>query len=210
MRYRTRGGFDLEIGRLERQRIDRFILTNPPPEPPTVTLEAWGGIEEEVPDKDDPGYRKALNDWYCQFALEEAELVAKVVEITSGPVDEEREALESIGFDVSPGAFLGHILSDPADMSEVVELCFYQSTVTERGIKEAAIAFDVTWAGKPVLDYVLPSAPGSQGFIFEAQMAAWKSGYKWGEFCDLPGPEQSRVVAFHRIRRRFEWLRQNR
>ena len=47
---------------------------------------------------------------------------------------------------------------------------------------------------------------GRQGRLFVDRKAAQFGGYKWPEFCELPGPEQSAQVAFYLINARLEWL----
>ena len=71
---------------------------------------------------------------------------------------------------------------------------------------EADAAFGVTWRGKPVSAWSVPGAPVRQGRQFEDRTAAILSGYKWTEFCELHGTEQSKEVTFHRLARRLEWL----
>jgi len=98
------------------------------------------------------------------------------------------------------------VLGSDDDLAAVVELVMYQSTVTERGIAEAAQAFNVTWMEKPVLQWGISGSYGRHGAPFEARKAAQFSQYNWHDFCTLPGPEQSAIVAFYRLSTRLEWL----
>jgi hypothetical protein len=209
MEYATTAGMRLEVGRIPRQKIDNFIGGRPLPEPPTRTTEVFGGDTEEVPILDDPGYRRALLDYYITFGHDQVDLIADAVQIIGDVPLAELEELRELGLAEGDGHadLLRHVvLGSDDDLAAVVELVMYQSTVTERGIAEAAQAFNVTWMEKPVLQWGIPGSYGRHGAPFEARKAAQFSRYNWHDFCALSGPEQSAIVAFYRLSTRLEWL----
>ena len=127
----------------------------------------------------------------------------------------EMEDLRAVGLapacagreDDGHATWLRHIiLADDEDLANVVELVFYNSTVTARGIEEATQAFGVTWMGQPVTAWHVPRVPGRYNQQFEDRKVAQHNHYTWREFCALPGPEQSAEVAFYRLSLRLDWL----
>jgi len=209
MEYITTDGTRLEVGRVPREKIDNFIASRPPPEPPTKEVEVFGGDKEAMPILDDPGYLADMQRYYIAFGHDQVNLIADAVRGASDEPLAELEELREIGLGDGDEhtAWLRHIaLGRDADLGNVVELVLYQSTVTEQGIAEAARTFAVTWMDKPVLSLGLPGSPGRYGAAFEARKAAQFSQYSWPEFAALPGPEQSAVVAFYRLSTRLEWL----
>jgi len=213
MEYVTSRGLRLEVGRVPRERIDAFNIEHPPPEPPTREVETFGGIMEDVPVLDDPGYMRAMYDYYIDAGRAQIELVADAVEVSDlERYQSELQELRTIGIvdgdEDGKAALLYHVLLNDAELADVVELVLYQSTVTQRGIREAEEAFSVTWAGKPVTAWRVPGTPGRVGRLFEDRQAARLNGYTWRDFRRLPGPEQSACVALIRIGNRLEWLRQ--
>ena len=203
----------LEVGNLPRQIIDKFLVTRLPPEPPTREAGAFGGIVEEIPVLDDPAYLAQLQTYYTRLGDEQIDLVAEAVEIIDMPEREaalvEMEDLRSLNLAEGDNhaTWLRHIiLADDEDLASVIELVFYNSTVTVRGISEAGRAFNVTWMGQPVTAWHVPRVPGRYSQQFEDRKVARYSGYKWQEFSTLPGPEQSAEVAFYRLSMRLEWL----
>jgi len=207
--YVTSAGLRLEVGRIPRRDIDRFIAERPPPEPPTRKVKAFGDVEEDVPVLDDPGYQRALFDYYVRFGHDQVDLIAGAVEVLGDVPLVELEELRELGLADGDGHadLLRHIvLGNDDDLGAVVELVMYQSTVTERGITEAARAFNVTFAGQDVMSWGVPGTAGRYGALFEARKAAQFSRYNWHEFAELPGPEQSAAVAFYRLNARLEWL----
>ena len=203
----------LEVGKLPRRTIDEFLVARLPPEPPTREAEAFGGIVEEIPVLDDPAYLAKLQTYYTRLGDEQIDLVAEAVRIIEMPDREaalvEMEDLQAIGLAEDDGhaAWLRHIvLADDEDLANVIELVFYNSTVTVRGIEEAGRAFNVTWMGQPVSAWHVPRAPGRYSQQFEDRKVARRNHYQWREFGALPGPEQSAEVAFYRLSKRLEWL----
>lgn len=203
----------LEVGKLPRQIIDKFLVARLPPEPPTREAEAFGGIVEEVPVLDDPQYLADLQTYYTRLGDEQIDLVAEAVRIIDMPEREaalmEMEDLRSIGLaeeDDFAAQLRYIVLANDEDLANVVELVFYQSTVTARGIEEATRAFNVTWMSQPVTAWHVPRVPGRYSQQFEDRKVAQHNHYTWREFCTLPGPEQSAEVAFYRLSQRLEWL----
>ena len=121
----------------------------------------------------------------------------------------EMEDLRAIGLAEGDGhaSWLRHIvLASDEDLANVVELVFYHSTVTVRGIEEAMRAYNVTWMGQPVSAWHVPRVPGRYSQQFEDRKVARHNHYTWREFSALPGPEQSAEVALYRLSTRLEWL----
>ena len=80
------------------------------------------------------------------------------------------------------------------------------STVTQRGIDEAAAGFAVSFMEKPVLVWKVGGSAAQQSALYEHWIAAQQLRYTWDDFCNLPGPEQSQCVAFVRIQSRLKYL----
>lgn len=203
MIYRTATGYMLEVGRVDRRRLDRFVAENPAPEPPVRQVTAFGGVVEEVPVLDDPSYQLELYRYYVKAGHAEREILAEAI-----TVDREDDAMRDLGDlheiglapDITRAAMLEYVvLVNDDDMARVIDEIIYQSTVTERGIQEAAEAYGAMWGTHPVLAYKPKPSRGSYRPLFEHRRAAIASGYKWDEFCALSGAEQSEVVAYYRI-----------
>lgn len=197
MEYTTAEGHRLRIGRIPRARIDAFGATNPPPEPPTKTVEVWGGLPEKVPDTNDPEYQEAVSKYYIDTRLDQLDLIADAVDIVSdsGALDE----IESLGLARDEASSLAFLVRDPAELQDIVEGVFYNSTVTPRGIIEAAQRFGVRWEGKPVNPLAIPKGSAMSNGVYGDQMAARWRGYTWDDFCNLSGPRQSEIVALRRL-----------
>ena len=206
--YTTKNGVRLEIGRIPRQEIDRFVAAHPMPEPPTRKQAAFGGIEEDVPVLNDPGFQRAMVDYYIEMGNAQVDLIVGAVKMADGSYEAllvEADELREVGVIEDEADVLRYvILGNTDDLAEVVGEVFYQSTVTERGIDEAKRMFNVTWAGQGVETWHVASTPGQYGQIFADRLAAKFGGYNWGEFCELSGPQQSAVVAFYRLNIRLE------
>lgn len=200
--YTTGDGLRLDIGRIDRTILDPFFIANPPPEPPTAKVEVFAGFTEDIPVTDNPEYLAALFSYRVQMGYELVDIIADAVNL---PDDGEANALQIAGLAETKADLLRFRLSE-IDLENIVELVLYQSTVTERGIQEAAERLNVTWAGKPVLALRPPSSAGRVGMLYEHRQAARFGGYRWSEFCALPGPEQSEEFAFYRINARLTWL----
>jgi hypothetical protein len=169
----------------------------------------FGDVEEDVPVLDDPAYQRELMRYYIRFGRDQVDLITPAVQIEGDEPLAELEELRALGLAEGGGHadLLRHVvLGSDEDLGEVVGLVMYQSTVTERGITEAAQSFQVTWAGQDVMSWGVPGSQGQYGALFEARKAARFAGYSWTEFEALDGPEQSAAVAFYRLNARLEWL----
>ena len=207
--YVTTRGIRLEVGRLPRRAVDEFLAKHPMPEPPTRTVQAFGDIEEEVEDYDAPGYRSAILDYYVWLMRDQVSLIAPAIEVLDDVDLSEIKELQAIGLDIGDDAvdLLRYIvLADDEDKGVVAEIVLYNSTVTVRGLREAGDRFRVTWRGRPVDVLSPPRGPARAAQLFGDRQAALEAGYKWDEFCELPGPEQSEIAAFHRLSMRLTEL----
>lgn len=207
MIYTTEAGTRLEIGRVPRQDIDNLLARHPLPEPPTRQVTVWGGVTENEPVWDDPTYQAELTGYWLRFGREQLAVVAPAVTVVSGEQADLRELEEAGITSRDPASQLrASVLTATADLQAVIELVFYQSTVTQRGIDEATAAFRVLWLDKPVLAWKVPGAPAEYAPLYRDHQAARSGGYSWERFCQLPGPEQSAEVAFYLIENRLHWL----
>jgi len=83
----------------------------------------------------------------------------------------------------------------------------YNSTVTVRGLVEAAKLFGVHWSGEKVP--VLEPDKGklrANGAFGDRLAVQWYGLMSWGAFCELPGPKQSEIVALYRYQMKLEEL----
>jgi len=201
--YTTSNGYELKLGRIPRVAIDAFVAQHPMPEPPMRAVPVFGGIEEDIPDTDNPEYQTAVGKWLVAFGNEQIGLILPAIEFE--PDSEFLDLQEIAGFTTEAG-IRAHVLEDPVDFAEVINCVFYNSTVTPVGISEAEKAFDVTWFDRDISLVTLPPSPAKYGLLFESREAARFAFYNWDEFCELPGPEQSAIVAHYRLERRLQWL----
>jgi hypothetical protein len=208
MEYVTRDGVRLEVGRVDRRELDAIYI--PVPVPPSRVVETWGGVKEEIPDRDDPDYRIKLFDYHLRLGRELLDALALGLTIIDTDLARERiDALEQVigkQDDLATG-LLRYGISD-AERVQVVELLLYQSTVTQRGIDEAAERFGYKWRGKPLTTWHIPGSHGERGKLAVEWRAANRSGIPWTQFCDLPGPEQSQHVAFWMLEDKLMYLLQ--
>lgn len=205
--YATQDGYVLALGRIPRQHIDTFTSKYAPPEPPLKEVETWAGTER-VPDLDDSAYVAAMDRYYIQLAKSHVELIAPAVELPAGVDIGELYELRKANLlqnDNNVVGFLLYMLSDD-DMSNVVQIILYNSTVTERGIAEAAKRYNVLWMNKSVMAWHVPGTPGAYGAEFEARLAARYALMAWEDFCNLTGPEQSASVCFFRQANRLDYF----
>lgn len=210
--YTTNTGVQLEIGRIPRVFIDQLLVNYPEPEAPTRTEEIWGGFSEEVPDLDDPDYRFRLQIWYANIVNEQMAVILPAIRVIGGldTVDlSELEQLQQAGIlpeGETADLLQYEILKSNQDATAVTELVFYHSTVTQRGIDEAAQAYKVTWFDQPVLAWKSPELPAKYTNLYRDRQSAQMAGYTWEQFCNMQGPDQSAIVAYHLINGRLEWL----
>jgi len=208
MRYTTRAGVRLEVGRVDRRRLDEIYI--PEPVPPTRTTESWGGVKEEIPDLNAPGYRVQLLDYHLRLARELLDVLAAGVTVLDVDVAQQKvAALETVVGkqpDLNSG-FLRYGVTD-AERAEIVELVLYQSTVTQRGMEEATARFAYKWRGKALQTWYIPLSHGERGRLAVEWRAAQRSGLTWSQFCDMSGQEQSQHVAFWMLEDRLSYLLQ--
>lgn len=205
--YRTSDGINVAIGRLHRSLIDNFVASNPPPLPPVERIEVFGDFED-VPKYDDPDYQAAMIEYHSAFAHEQVAVVSQAIEVYDIDLRELNDLLNEGIIQYIPEekiAFLLYIVSD-RDLSSVIELIMYNSTVTEQGIEEAEQAFKASWNGMPVKSWSIPKSLAEFSYEYEARSTAHWHKMTWREFCEETGPEQSALVAHYRISRRIEWL----
>jgi len=210
MEYTTINGAILEVGAIPRQEIDKFLASHPEPEPPTREVETWGGFTEQVLVLDDTSYQADLAEYYWRAGYEQIDLIAPAITILdAGENETEFDDLCVLGLadgDDKASLLQYVVLGSEEDMAAVTSLVFYNSTVTQKGIDEAAKSLGVTWMGQPVLSWHVPNTPGRYSALHEAMKVAKEYHYRWQEFCTLTGPEQSLLVAHYRLENRLQWL----
>jgi hypothetical protein len=211
-------GTRLEIGRVDRRIVDNFVAENQEPEPPErkaseMGIEIWGEPDQLLKDYKDADYQAARAEWNLKFGLEMFTLLAEAVRVPEQAAREaeiEARDLAALGIAADAGkpSLLANVLASSADdLSEIVEIILYNSTVTIRGLVEAAQAYNVRWRGKKVPVVEPPSGPLKCNGVLGDRLAAQWAGYThWDEFCELPGPEQSAIVALFRYKGKIEEL----
>ena len=208
-------GTRLEIGRVPRHLIDRFIGDNPEPEPPMVKaselgVEVWGDDDEELPNHDDATYLAALIAWRVDMAHTQIDLIAPAVSVPENTEAaalaelEEMRAAHLVEGNGKSALLQSVIVPADADLNAVVELVMYNSTVTLRGIDEAARRFGVKKNGHYVTVFGKGKGNTRANSEFNDRAAAQWAGYRWVGFCELPGPEQSAIVTHYRLNGRLE------
>jgi len=173
------------------------------------TVETWAG-EEQVPDLDAPEYQQELGRYYRNLCKSQVELIAQAVTLPTsidfGELDELLEGeLIQIPVNSREVGFLLYVL-DADDLAAIVQIIFYNSTVTERGIAEARARFGVKWMNKSIMAWGVPGTPGAYNLEFEARRAARYSLVTWHNFCSLTGSEQSAIVCFYRMDARLDYF----
>ena len=210
-------GVRLEVGRVPRQLIDRFIAKHPEPEPPErkaseLGVEVWGDEDQLIKVHGDLDYLRQKAEWHASFGMEMFALLVEAVEIPAQATEEaEAEALDLVALGIVAGVdeltLIANVLaSSKEDLNEIVELVLYNSTVTIRGLVEAAQAYNVRWRGKKVPVVEAATGPLKCSGEFGDRLAAQWNGYRWPDFCELPGPEQSEVVAAYRYHNKLQEL----
>jgi len=206
----TAQGVTIQVGRVPREKLDA-LESGAEPRPPevlasSVGMEVWGDPQAKILNNKDPAYLQALTEFYKRIAEQQAPLIMEGLALDEKG-RKELAALHAAG--IVPAATLYAFFEScllETEQEAVVELVLYQSTVTARGIAEADAAFAVTWAGKPVSAWHVPTLPVKQSRQFEDRVVAQAAGYRWREFCALPGAEQSAEVVLYRIKQRLLWL----
>lgn len=198
--YLTRAGLRLLVGRVPRRELDRYVAQHQPPTPPLKAFTAWGEVTEWLPDHTDAAYLSQYRTWELRMIDQELALIAEAVTPIDAP-----DYVVLDGWRIADGALTGNdwwdwlrlvALADDTDRHNVVSLVWYHSTVTERGITEAAALFGVTWNGKPISPYRAGSSKAQALPAFSHRRITRALGYEWGAFCALDGPAQSEHVCF--------------
>lgn len=212
IQYVTKAGVCLDVGRVDRRLLDDLPLDFERPNPPTREVEIWDGTTEKIPVTNDPDYLDALSEYYLLISSGQFHIIETAVTVTSPetahiPADSyEDELLRQVGLQSEMDG-LGRILSDREDATAVIELIFYNSTVTYQGIEEAAKKFNVTWESLPILSYkIKPGFPVDATQYYSDRKAAYHFGFKWNEFCNLQGWEQSEYAALYAIDNALEHM----
>ena len=209
--HTTRGGYRLEIGRIDRAEFDKFSATDPMPRPPVKTarelgIEVFGdgaADDELIVVHGDSAYLAEMYRWQLAFWDRRLDVAVGAIKLLD-PLDEsdlaEIDDLTQIAIDVdNPADLLRYVvLTDDDDAADVVGIVMYNSTVTSRGVLEATERFGVAVNNKPVTGSV-ESSNLIASREFGDRRAALYCRIPWGEFSQQTGPEQSAHVAFHRI-----------
>ena len=203
MRYTTRAGLVLDIGRIDRRLLDALAV--PEPQPPTRPVETWGGLVEQVPVYADPSYRRAIQKWRTTVWRKKLKVISTALSFDL-PANNDMAALQAIGLAQNTHADYLRLNVCAADQVSIVDEIYYQSTVTARGIAEAAERFNYTWRDKPLEAWAVGYSPGKRGILAVDYRASMRSGMTWPQFCELTGPEQSAIVAFWNLEDRLSWL----
>jgi hypothetical protein len=206
--YTTVDGIELLINRVHRAAIDKFLAAHPEPEPPSVKVEIWGGVEEDVPDYKDEAYQRRVSTHRLLLGNDQISLIAPAIKVVGEvkPIDRALLILLDIETVDEHVTLRYGVLADLSDLEHVVEWVLYNSTVTALGVKEAQDAMNVLWMDREVTAYRPPSVPARFSALFRDRKAAQFCGYSWSSFCELTGPEQSECVAFHLLSQTLEYL----
>jgi hypothetical protein len=173
-------------------------------------VETWGGVKEEVPDFKDASYKRRLHDYRVRLWRERVGVISAGLTFTLPTTTQSQlEAIRAIGLGGGTDADYLRLMIAEYDQARVVEMLFYLSTVTVRGIDEAVERLEYTWRGKPVTAWSIGYTPGKRGALGVDMRTAVRSGLTWNQFCDLSGPEQSQHVAFWMLEDRLGWLVDN-
>jgi hypothetical protein len=210
--FTTSRGVRLRIGRLPRKTLDDFAAAHPPPIPPTVWKEVFGG-REQVENPNDEAYKAELFAYHLGLGYDQIEMLMPAIEVLDDWAADEKfsELCEAGAVDTSTperarASYLLEVAVVDDDMRLIVDEIFYQSTTTDRGIREAERLFNVTWSDEDIYAWRVNTTPGKFSLFFEDRDAATFDHYNWRDFCALTGPEQSAVVAHYRLRQRLESL----
>lgn len=203
-------GVALKIERVDRRELDKFAAVYPAPRPPTRPMEVWGGATELVEDENDPDYVRAAVAYRVRLTKLQFDLLASAMTILDydWQQDDALQELVEMGIaTLTKRDYLAFVaLGDQADLRRATDEVLYLSTVTERGIEEAEHSYDVSWYGQALSKFKIKTTAGRYSRMFEERKAAQYSHYSWDAFCDLPGCEQSAIVAFYRLDTRLAYL----
>ena len=203
MNYTTQNGYDLTLGRIPRVTVDQFIVNHPMPVPPMRAVPVFGGVDEDIPDTEDPEYQAEYGRWINKFGNAQVGLILPAIEFE---IDQRFLDLQEISEFTIEQCVRSFVLEYGNDFTNVVNLVLYNSTVTQQAIDEAMTLFGVTWYDQDVAKIITKQSPGKYRSLFESREAARFANYSWHEFCELSGPEQSAIVAHYRLEKKLQWL----
>lgn len=200
---------DLQLDRIDRRILDKFAIKSPPPVPPIKEVEVWGGVTEKIEDKTDKTYLRQLLAYRVGLVRDQFDILSGAIN-TSVDWQNSQKLFEFIDADICESTYKHWLwfvaLDDREVFDNVVDEIFYLSTVTERGIKEAEEVFSVTWFGKSIDTFRIKATEARYTQLFEDREAARFALYTWDDFCDLPGYEQSAIVAQYRLKAKIDYL----
>lgn len=207
----TISGVNIQIGRIDRRKLDSLIINYPPPKPPLKQVEAWGGIIEEIEDENDAEYVRESLAYRLSLGQNQFDIFAKAIKINDDLqwINDKRlsELIETGIAKRSSKDYLKYVLLESKkDLQVVIDGILYLSTVTDRGIREAKQLFDVTWYKQNIEAFRIKTTPGRYSRLFEDREASRFAQYSWNDFCSLWGYEQSAIVAHYRLKMRLDYL----
>ena len=206
MDFITREGLRIKVGRVDRRLLDNIDV--PEPAPPLKQVETWGGLVESLPVFDDPAYQRAMQRWRADVWRANLDVIVAALGFVI-PKDSGLDALREIGMGNGTQADYLRFNVCAIEQTQLVELVYYNSTVTQRGIVEAEARFGYEWRDKPLSAWAVGYTPGKRGGLAVDYRAAFRSGLTWDEFCAQSGPDQSALVAFWMLEDRLGWLLNN-
>lgn len=170
----------------------------------------FGGVTEHIEDASDPEYVSRLMVYNLHMAQLEFGLIAQSVSIVDPDwrADPRIEEMNSIGMNAdTEQSYLRYIaLTEIEDLIGVMREVQYLSTVTDRGMHEAMLAFGIEWQGVPLQKHKSPSGKLRASIYYQSRVAASSLGYTWEVFSELSGPMQSAVLAQHQCGLKIEYL----
>jgi len=206
MQFVTRDGLHIEVGRVRRELLDNLNI--PEPVPPLRDVETWGGVVEKVPVLDDLHYLRSLRLWRTRLWKDSFSIIAQALTYTV-PEGIDLDGLREIGLGIGAPADYLRYGTCAIEQNQLIELVYYHSTVTQRGISEAEARFGYTWRDQPLSAWSVGYSHGKRGDIAVDFRAALRSGMAWAQFCELTGQKQSEYVAFWNLEDRLVWLLNN-
>lgn len=204
----TVDGTELLINRVERAAIDTFVAAHPEPQPPSIKVEVWGGILEDIPDYEDLTYKQEVRTFRLGLGQDQMSIIFPAIRIVGNPPVPSQELLTLLKKEKLTDYELMQyvILADKNDLEYIVDEVLYLSTVTIRGVIEAQKAFNVRWMDKDVTKWKVAQLPADYTPLFRDRQVAKYCDYNWNSFCELTGPEQSACVAYYLADRMLEYL----
>lgn len=193
---------DFTVSRLDRRILDN-VFSEKHPIPPTKKIVVWGGMLEDAYVYDDPTYLKELREYNSLVYMNERGLFLSAISYNQEDifriVDKE---LYSLTNDV-----LASALSED-QINTLFNEVLYLSTVTMSGIAKAYNMFRVTRFEDEITSIAMPPSDVQYSHIYRDRLVAKAQGYRWNEFCELSGQEQSSEVAVSDIQGILSYLKE--